>query len=107
MVKHDSLGVPLEPNFQEPTPVLRDMYGVAIYRNETYYISADGILASKSLKRYGREYVDELTAGEADEELQEVMSRSEYEELIKSALFDWFSDNGFVKPFDMQMEVAL
>lgn len=93
----------LEPPKNEP--VLFDMYGEEIFKEETYYVAVDGILSDKSLSRFVQEYVDELTAGEANEELREVMSKGEYEELIKEALFDWFRDNGFVKPFNMEMRV--
>lgn len=100
MTIKDSLGVPLEPEYAEP--VLTDLYGDDIYLNSTVYINADGLLLEENLERYTKEYVEELTAGEANEELREIMLPSEYSEVIKEALLAWISDNGYAKFFDLQ-----
>lgn len=100
MTIKDSLGVPLEPEYTEP--VSTDLYGDDIYPNSTVYINADGLLLEENLERYTKEYVEELTAGEANEELREIMLPSEYSEVIKEALLAWISDNGYAKFFDLR-----
>lgn len=100
MTIRDSLGVPLEPDYDEP--ILKDVYGDDIYENSTVYINADGIVLEENLERYSNEYVGELTAGEANEDLREVMLPSEYSEIIKEALLTWIEDNGYAKFFDLQ-----
>ena len=100
MTIRDSLGVPQEPDYDEP--ILKDVYGDDIYENSTVYINAYGILLEENLERYSKEYVDELTAGEANEELREVMLPSEYSELIKEALLTWIINNGYADYFRLQ-----
>lgn len=100
MTIRDSLGVPQEPNYEEP--ILKDIYGDDIYENSTVYINADGIVLEENLERYSNEYVEELTAGEADEELREAMLPSEYSEVVKEALLTWIVNNGYAKFFDLQ-----
>lgn len=100
MTIRDSLGVPLEPDYDEP--ILKDVYGDDVYKNDTVYLNFEGIVLEKNLERYSKEYVDELTAGEANEELREVMLPSEYSEIIKEALLTWIVNNGYAKFFDLQ-----
>ena len=100
MTIRDSLGVPLEPDYDEP--ILKDVYGDDIYENSTVYINADGIVLEENLERYSKEYVGELTAGEANEELREAMLPSEYSEVVKEALLTWIEENGYAKHFDLQ-----
>lgn len=100
MMIRDSLGVPMEPNYEEP--ILKDIYGDDIYENSTVYINADGIVLEENLERYSNEYVEELTAGEANEELRESMLPSQYSETIKEALITWIEENGYAKHFDLQ-----
>lgn len=100
MTIRDSLGVPLEPDYDEP--ILKDVYGDDIYENSTVYINADGIVLEENLERYSNEYVEELTAGEANEELRESMLPSQYLETIKEALITWIEENGYAKHFDLQ-----
>lgn len=100
MTIRDSLGVPQEPDYDEP--ILKDVYGDDIYKNDTVYLNFEGIVLEKNLERYSKEYVDELTAGEANEELREVMLPSEYSELIKEALLTWIIDNGYADYFGLQ-----
>lgn len=100
MTIRDSLGVPQEPNYEEP--ILKDIYGDDIYENSTVYINADGIVLEENLERYSNEYVEELTAGEANEELRESMLPSQYSETIKEALIIWIEENGYAKHFDLQ-----
>lgn len=100
MTIRDSLGVPQEPDYDEP--ILKDVYGDPIYKNDTVYLNYEGIVLEKNLERYSKEYVDELTAGEANEELREVMFPSEYSELIKEALLTWIIDNGYADYFGLQ-----
>lgn len=71
MTLRDSLGVPMEP--PEEKEILKDIYGDPIYLNSTIYINKDGLLLEENLERYTNEYVEELTAGEANEELREAM----------------------------------
>lgn len=96
----DSLGVPLEPEYAEL--ISTDLYGDDIYSNSTVYINANDLLLEENLERYTKEYVEKLTAGEANEVLREVMLPSEYSEVVKEALFAWVSDNGYAKFFDLQ-----
>lgn len=100
MTIKDSLGVPLEPEYEKP--ILKDVYGDDIYENSTVYINADGIVLEENLERYTNEYVEELTAGEANEELREAMLPSEYSEVVKEALLTWIVNNGYAKHFDLQ-----
>lgn len=100
MTIRDSLGVPLEPDYDEP--ILKDYYGDDIYTNSTVYINSYGILLEENLERYSKEYVDELTTGEANEELREVMLPSEYSEIIKEALLTWIINNGYADYFGLQ-----
>lgn len=96
----DSLGVPLEPDYDEP--ILKDVYGDDVYKNDTVYLNFEGIVLEKNLERYSKEYVEELTAGEANEELREAMLPSEYSEVVKEALLTWIINNGYAKFFDLQ-----
>lgn len=100
MTLRDSLGVPMEP--PEEKEILKDIYGDPIYLNSTIYINKDGLLLEENLERYTNEYVEELTAGEANEELREVMLPSEYSEVVKEALLTWIEENGYAKHFDLQ-----
>lgn len=100
MTIRDSLGVPLEPDYDEP--ILKDVYGDDVYKNDTVYLNYEGIVLEKNLERYSKEYVDELTAGEANEELREVMLPSEYSEIIKEALLTWIINNGYADYFGLQ-----
>jgi hypothetical protein len=100
MTIRDSLGVPLEPDYDEP--ILKDVYGDDVYKNDTVYLNFEGIVLEKNLERYSKEYVDELTAGEANEELREVMLPSEYSEIIKEALLTWIINNGYADYFGLQ-----
>lgn len=100
MTIRDSLGVPLEPDYDEP--ILKDVYGDDVYKNDTVYLNFEGIVLEKNLERYSKEYVDELTAGEANEELREVMLPSEYSEVVKEAMLTWIVNNGYAKFFDLQ-----
>ena len=100
MTIRDSLGVPLEPDYDEP--ILKDVYGDDVYKNDTVYLNFEGIMLEKNLERYSKEYVDELTAGEANEELREVMLPSEYSEIIKEALLTWIINNGYADYFGLQ-----
>lgn len=99
MTSRDSLGVPIEP--PEEKEILKDIYGDPIYLNSTIYINKDGLLLEENLERYTNEYVEELTAGEADEELREAMLPSEYSEVVKEALLTWIVNNGYAKFFDL------
>lgn len=99
-MRRDSLGVPLEPDYDEP--ILNDVYGDDVYKNDTVYLNFEGIVLEKNLERYSKEYVDELTAGEANEELREVMLPSEYSEIIKEALLTWIINNGYADYFGLQ-----
>lgn len=100
MTSRDSLGVPMEP--PEEKEILKDIYGDPIYLNSTIYINKDGLLLEENLERYSNEYVEELTAGEANEELREVMLPSEYSEVIKEALLTWIINNGYADYFGLQ-----
>ena len=100
MTIKDSLGVPLEPEYEKP--ILKDVYGDDIYENSTVYINADGIVLEENLERYTNEYVEELTAGVVNEELREAMLPSEYSEVVKEALLTWIVNNGYAKHFDLQ-----
>ena len=100
MTSRDSLGVPMEPT--EEKEILKDIYGDPIYLNSTIYINKDGLLLEENLERYTNEYVEELTAGEANEELREAMLPSEYSEVVKEALLTWIVNNGYAKFFDLQ-----
>ncbi|MDT2670122.1 YqaI family protein [Enterococcus dongliensis] len=100
MTIRDSLGVPQEPDYDEP--ILKDVYGDDIYENSTVYINADGIVLEENLERYSKEYVEELTAGEANEEIREAMLSSEYSKVIKEALLTWIEDNGYTDYFGLQ-----
>lgn len=100
MTLRDSLGVPMEP--PEEKEILKDIYGDPIYLNSTIYINKDGLLLEENLERYTNEYVEELTAGEANEELREAMLPSEYSEVVKEALLTWIEENGYAKHFDLQ-----
>lgn len=100
MTIRDSLGVPLEPDYDEP--ILKDVYGDDVYKNDTVYLNYEGIVLEKNLERYSNEYVGELTAGEANEELREVMLPSEYSEIIKEALLTWIINNGYADYFGLQ-----
>ncbi len=100
MTIRDSLGVPLEPDYDEP--ILKDVYGDDVYKNDTVYLNYEGIVLEKNLERYSKEYVDELTAGEANEELREAMLPSEYSEIIKEALLTWIINNGYADYFGLQ-----
>lgn len=100
MTIRDSLGVPLEPDYDEP--ILKGVYGDDVYKNDTVYLNFEGIVLEKNLERYSKEYVDELTAGEANEELREVMLPSEYSEIIKEALLTWIINNGYADYFGLQ-----
>lgn len=100
MTSRDSLGVPMEP--PEEKEILKDIYGDPIYLNSTIYINKDGLLLEENLERYSNEYVEELTAGEANEELREAMLPSEYSEVVKEALLTWIVNNGYAKFFDLQ-----
>lgn len=100
MTIKDSLGVPLEPEYEKP--ILKDYYGDPVYLSSAVYINSNGLLLEENLERYSKEYVEELTAGEANEDLREVMLPSEYSEIIKEALLTWIEDNGYAKFFDLQ-----
>ena len=100
MNRFDSLGVPIDP--PEEKPILKDYYGDPIYVNSTVYINSNGLLLEQNLERYTNDYVEELTAGEANEELREALLPSEYSEVIKEALLTWIVDNGYAKFFDLQ-----
>lgn len=100
MTIRDSLGVPQEPDYEKP--ILKDYYGDDIYTNSTVYINSYGILLEENLERYSKEYVEELTAGEANKDLQEVMRPSEYSEIIKEALLTWIINNGYADYFGLQ-----
>ena len=100
MTSRDSLGVPMEP--PEEKEILKDIYGDPIYLNSTIYINKDGLLLEENLERYTNEYVEELTAGEANEELREAMLPSEYSEVVKEALLTWIEENGYADYFGLQ-----
>lgn len=100
MALKDTLGVPLEPEYEEP--ILTDLYGDDIYPDSTVYTNGTELLLEENLERYSKEYVEELTGGEANEELREVMLPSEYSDLVKEALYAWISDNGYAKFFDLR-----
>ncbi len=100
MTIRDSLGVPLEPEYEKP--ILKDYYGDPVYLNSAVYINSNGLLLEENLERYSKEYVEELTAGEANEDLREVMRPSEYSEIIKEALLTWIEDNGYADYFGLQ-----
>lgn len=45
MTIRDSLGVPLEPDYDEP--ILKDVYGDDVYKNDTVYLNFEGIVLEK------------------------------------------------------------
>ncbi|MEQ7227471.1 hypothetical protein ABQD95_13750 [Enterococcus avium] len=96
----ENFGVPIDP--PEEKPILKDYYGDPIYLNSTVYINSNGLLLEENLERYSNNYVEELTAGEANEELREVMLPSEYSEIIKEALLTWIINNGYADYFGLQ-----
>lgn len=98
-MNEQNFGVPTDP--PEEKPILKDYYGDPIYVNSTVYINSNGLLLEQNLERYSKEYVEELTAGEANEDLRDVMLPSEYSEVIKEALLTWIVDNGYAKFFDL------
>lgn len=100
MTIRDSLGVPQEPDYEKP--ILKDYYGDPIYLDSAVYINQYGLLLEENLERYSNEYVGELTAGEANEELRESMLPSQYSETIKEALIIWIEENGYADYFGLQ-----
>ncbi|MGX2944189.1 hypothetical protein [Enterococcus alishanensis] len=67
-----------------------------IYKNDHEFVKEE------NLESFTEKYIEDLTAGEANELLREAMRRSEYEETIKSALFDFIKANGYAAFFDFK-----
>ncbi|MCS5465495.1 hypothetical protein ACHEVJ_17010 [Enterococcus raffinosus] len=100
-MNYDRFNQPLAKEYDQP--IMQDTCGRDIYKDSPVYLVKDAVLTEDSLKDYSDSYVEDLTTYEAYKELEELMLKSEFEELIKGTLKEWFRDNGYVKPFDMKI----
>lgn len=96
----------LEPPEDTRELCLIDVYGVEIYKGETYYLAGSDNVAKESIKRYALESIEELTLPEKIELLEELTFIGVLEEIVTAELREEVERLDYWKPIGAVKAVA-